>query len=185
MRTTLWKGLILGICVAGSLISLSSAETPYKTLELSIYPPHTEPPPLVGQTVTGSSISLAALKGKAVLLTFWASWCAECLTEMPLFEQLHREFASQGLVILGINVREEKETIQRYAKDFGLTFPLVLDPDGQVTQSYGVIGLPTTILINRDGKTGALAVGSRDWGSAPARTIIQGLLTTSVKQDKK
>ncbi len=136
-------------------------------------------------TVSGQPISLAKLRGNVVLLTFWATWCAECRPEMPLFEQLHGEFAKQGLSILGLNVREDRDTIQRYAKDLGLTFPLVLDPEGDISRSYGVIGIPTTILIGRDGRTAALAVGPRDWGSADARAVIQALLAKPVRRSEK
>jgi peroxiredoxin len=66
----------------------------------------------------------------------------------------------------------------------GLTFPLVLDPKGEISRSYGVIGIPTTILIARDGRTAALAVGPRDWGSAAAREVIQALLAEPAKRSE-
>ncbi|MEE8303908.1 MAG: TlpA disulfide reductase family protein [Candidatus Tectomicrobia bacterium] len=138
------------------------------------------PPPFQGDTVTGQTVSLVDLHGRVVLLNFWASWCAECRPEMPLFEALHHDFAAQGLTVLGINYREETQVIERYAKMLGLTFPLVLDPKGEVTASYGVIGLPTTFLFGRDGRPVALAVGPRAWGSAPARALIQALLAEPV-----
>jgi peroxiredoxin len=103
---------------------------------------------------------------------------------MPLFERLHAEFASQGLAVLGLNIREDQDKIRRYAKALGLTFPLVLDPEGEIARSYGVIGIPTTILIGRDGRTAALAVGPRDWGSAAAREMIQALLAEPAKRSE-
>jgi peroxiredoxin len=156
----------------------------YEALDLSVYPSHTEPPPLSSHTVSGEPISLAKLRGNVVLLTFWASWCAECRPEMPLFERLHAEFARQGLTVLGLNIREDQDQIRRYAKALGLTFPLVLDPEGEIARSYGVIGIPTTILIGRDGRTAALAVGPRDWGSAAAREVIQALLAEPAKRSE-
>ena len=125
-------------------------------------------------------MSLADLHGRVVLVNFWASWCAECRPEMPLFERLHRDYAAQGLTVLGINLREGTQVIERYAKQLGLTFSLVLDPKGSVTATYGVIGLPTTFLIGRDGRPVALGVGPRAWGSAPARALIQALLAEPV-----
>ncbi len=98
---------------------------------------------------------------------------------MPAFEQLHREFTGQGLTVLGVNVREGTKAIESYARELGLTFPLVLDSNGEIRRSYGVIGLPTTFLIGRDGRTVALAIGPREWSSVPARAIIQALLTES------
>jgi peroxiredoxin len=169
----------------GIELSPSMADTPYEALDLSVYPPHTEPPPLVSRTVAGAPISLAKLRGRVVLLTFWASWCAECRPEMPMFERLHGDFAKQGLSILGLNVREDPAQIRRYAKALGLTFPLVLDRKGEISKSYGVIGLPTTILIARDGRTAALAVGPRDWDSAAARQVLQALLAEPAKRSGK
>ena len=95
---------------------------------------------------------------------------------MPELERLYREFAAQGLTVLGVNVREGPQAIQHYATTRGVTFPLVLDPQGTITATYGVVGHPTAFLIGRDGRAIAFAVGPRDWGSAPARAIIQALL---------
>ena len=123
---------------------------------------------------------LHGLRGEVVLLSFWASWCAECRPEMPMLERLHQDFAAQGLTVLGVNFREETSIIQRYAKTLGLTFPLVLDPQGEISRSYGVIGLPTTFLVGRDGRPVALAVGPRVWESQEARALMQVLLAESV-----
>jgi peroxiredoxin len=95
---------------------------------------------------------------------------------MPLFERLHREFAAQGLRVIGINTREGTASVREYSKELGLTFPLVLDPRGEINSAYGVIGLPTTFLIARDGRAVALGVGPREWESEPARALIQTLL---------
>jgi peroxiredoxin len=140
-----------------------------------------QPPAFHGNTPAGQPVALAALRGRVVLLTFWAAWCAECRPEMPLFERLHRDFAAQGLTVLGVNVREGTGVIERYAQELGLTFPLVLDPRGQITALYGVLGLPTTFLIGRDGRAVALAIGPREWESAPARALLQALLAESAE----
>ena len=148
-----------------------------KTLDLSGYPPDTKSPDFSGRTLEGKTVALVGLRGRVVLLTFWASWCLECRPEMPMFEQLHREFARRGLTVLGINVREESELVRRYATELRLTFPLVLDPDGEIGTRYGVIGMPTSFLIGRDGRAVALAVGPREWTSLRARAIIEALLS--------
>jgi peroxiredoxin len=99
---------------------------------------------------------------------------------MPALERLHRDFAPRGLAVLGINAREDREAVRRYAKDLDLTFALVLDPDGKINAAYGVVGLPTTFVVGRDGRAIALAVGPREWESAPARAIIEALLAEPV-----
>jgi peroxiredoxin len=145
-------------------------------LNLTTYSRPTMPPDFNGRTADGSDLSLASLKGKVVLLNFWATWCLECRPEMPAFERLHREFSAQGLAVVGINAREETSTIRKYAKELGLTFPLISDPTGKINSAYGVIGLPTTFLIGRSGRAVALAVGPREWSAKPARALIQALL---------
>ena len=93
-----------------------------------------------------------------------------------MFERLHREFGAQGLSVIGINAREGAAAVRVYAKELGLTFPLILDPSGKINSAYGVIGLPTTFLISRDGRPVALAIGPRDWNGEPARALIPALL---------
>jgi peroxiredoxin len=151
-----------------------------RALNLSAYPSGLWPPPFTGQMTTGQAVSLADFQGRVVLVTFWASWCAECRPEMPLFERLHRDFAARGLTVLGINFAEEQSRVQQYAEELGLTFALVLDPQGELSRLYGVIGLPTTFLVARDGRPVALAIGPRAWESAEARALIQALLAESV-----
>jgi peroxiredoxin len=147
-----------------------------KSLNLSGYPSSMRPPDFSGLSVDGKRASLGGLRGRVVVLNFWATWCQECRPEMPVFERLHREFATRGLSVIGINAREGTAAVRDYSKQLGLTFPLVLDSRGEINSAYGVIGLPTTFLIARDGRTVALAVGPRDWASAPARALIQTLL---------
>jgi peroxiredoxin len=155
-----------------------------RKLDLSTYPRATKPPEFNGRTVDGRTVSPASLQGKVVILNFWATWCKECLEEMPAFEQLHRKFAGQGLTVLAINAREGTSAIQKYGKELSLTFPLILDSKGEINSVYGVVGLPTTFLIGRDGLAVARGVGPRDWASAPARTLIQALLAEPAAKHK-
>jgi cytochrome c biogenesis protein CcmG/thiol:disulfide interchange protein DsbE len=176
-----------GRLLAGGLFLLAvwspaSADEPaltalVKRLDLVGYSPGTKPPPFSGPTLDAQQFSLTNLRGKVVLVNFWASWCADCRPEMPVLEGLHREFASRGLAIVGINAREDARAIGRYARELGLTFPLVIDPGGKNNDLYGVIGIPTTFVIGRDGRAVAFGVGPRDWGSPPARALIEALLT--------
>ena len=170
-----------GIVALMTVLNAAAAERPalpelLNALNLSGYPSVMHPPEFSGFTADGQKVSLAGLSGRAVLLNFWAAWCLECRSEMPTFERLHRELSVQGLAVVGINAREETTTIREYAKELGLTFPLISDPTGKINSAYGVIGLPTTFLIGRSGRAVALAIGPREWGSKPARALIQVLL---------
>ena len=145
-------------------------------LKLSAYPSGWRPPPFAAGTAAGQKVSLADFEGRVVLLNFWATWCSSCLREMPGFEQVHREYAAAGLTVLGVNIQEDEQAIQGYGHKLGLSFPLVLDVNGKISRAYGVLGLPSTYLIGRDGRPVALAVGSREWESPPARALIEALL---------
>lgn len=176
-------GLALGLLIVaqgGPVRAESAIPALLRPLELRGYPTRMPPPSFSGGTLDGRQVVMAALRGKVVLVNFWASWCLECRPEMPVLERLHRELASQGLAVVGINAREEQEAVRRYARELGLTFPLVLDPDGKINAQYGVVGLPTTFLVGRDGRAVAFGVGPREWASAPARALIKALLAEPV-----
>jgi peroxiredoxin len=170
-------GAFLLLAPGGPVSADASAVTSLlKPLDLIGYPARAAPPAFRAETLDRRPVAIADLRGKAVLLNFWASWCLECRPEMPLLERLHQEFASQGLALLGVNAREDPEAVRRYATELRLTFPLVLDPDGKISAAYGVVGLPTTFVIGRDGSAVAFAVGPRQWASTAARDLIRALL---------
>jgi len=178
-----WFWLAWGLLVAAPPRGPARAESPVPALlgplNLVGYPARTMPPQFRGGTVDAGDLSTTDLRGKVVLVNFWASWCLECRSEMPALERLHREFARRGLVVVGVNARESTEAVGRYAATLGLTFPLVLDGEGKIGALYGVVGLPATFLVARDGRAVAYAIGPRAWGSTPARTLIEALLAES------
>jgi cytochrome c biogenesis protein CcmG/thiol:disulfide interchange protein DsbE len=164
-----------------ALCSPAGADVPavaslLKSVNLAAYRPGTMPPPFGSSTLDGRPLALTDLRGRVVILNFWASWCLECRAEMPLLEGLHRAYAARGLAIVGVNAREDARGARRHAKELGLTFPLVLDPDGRINALYGVIGLPTSFIVGRDGRAVAFGVGPHEWGSAPARALLEALL---------
>jgi len=175
------RGLLAFGLLAAALAPAASADEPaltalLKTLDLRGYPSRTAPPQFSGSTLAARQLSMTEYRGRVIVLTFWASWCLECRVEMPALERLQREFSSRGLATIGVNARENKEVVRRYANELGLTFPLVLDRDGKINARYGVIGLPTTFVVGRDGRAIAFAIGPRQWESEPARALIAALL---------
>jgi peroxiredoxin len=140
------------------------------------------PPPFGSSTLDGRPLALTDLRGRVVILNFWASWCLECRAEMPRLESLHRAYASRGLAIVGVNAREDARAARRHAEELDLTFPLVLDPGGKINALYGVIGLPTSFVVGRDGRAVAFGVGPHGWGSAPAHALLEALLAEPVSR---
>lgn len=99
----------------------------------------------------GNTVSLAdLLKGKEVILSFWASWCPECRQQMPVLNRFAREYGNK-IEIIGINVQEPKNVAASFVKEKGLEFKILLDSKGQVSSAYGVVGVPTNVLINKQG----------------------------------
>jgi thiol-disulfide isomerase/thioredoxin len=109
---------------------------------------------------TGKEFSLPDLKGKFVLLDFWATWCAPCRRDLSAVEKLHQEFHRKGLVVLGVNGGEDSETVNEFLLSSKLSYPILLTPDSGVMQSYRVSAFPTVVLIDADGKIVFYHVGA-------------------------
>lgn len=104
-------------------------------------------------SLTGEEVALSSLKGRPVLVNFWATWCPSCVQEVPELEAFYRRHRGEGLVLLAVNVmqRDTPETIAAFVREKGLTFPVLLDAGSEVSQRYQVAYLPTTYLIDRRG----------------------------------
>lgn len=100
-----------------------------------------------------SQASLADLRGRVVLLNVWATWCPPCREEIPVLQALHEEHASEGLEVVGVSVDAAGEAadVARFADRFGVTYPIWLDPQERVSSVFRTTGVPTTLLIGRDG----------------------------------
>lgn len=115
-------------------------------------------PPLVGgpappfnlKALEGLTIDLSDFKGRFVVLNFWATWCVPCIKEMPEFQKAH-ESLSPNVQIIGINLAESKEKIGEFVETYRLSFPVLMDEYGNVSQEYEVLHLPVTYFISPDG----------------------------------
>lgn len=99
----------------------------------------------------GGELSLSDLRGQAVVLNFWATWCGPCEAEMPELQQAAQKYGNSGLVVLGVNQAEPEDIVTDYLERLGISFPIVLDKAVQVSELYRVNSLPTTFFIDRDG----------------------------------
>ena len=118
-------------------------------------------------TVDGEQVSLSSYKGRAVWLTFGASWCAACVAEAPDIQAASEKFKAKGVVVLAIFIREDSPTVKDYADRVGLTYPKVADPDTRIASAYRVYGIPAHFFIDKAGilraiKTGGLAPEQMD-----------------------
>ena len=110
--------------------------------------------------LNGAKVSLQSLRGKAVLLNFWASWCGPCVAEMPHLEKLHREYKNKDVIILGIN-DEDAEVAKNFLKRNGYTFNTLIDAEKQTWRLYRINAIPQSFFITKDGKIAAYVLGAR------------------------
>ena len=108
---------------------------------------------------TPGELSLSSLRGKAVVLNFWASWCVPCKQEAPLLESAWRRWRSRGVVVLGVDWHDFTGDARRFIRKHGLTYPAVSDGSGSGTDSYGLIAVPETFFVNHKGRLTGHLVG--------------------------
>jgi len=127
------------------------------------------PAPAFSLPVLGgdASLSLGSLRGKVVLLNFWATWCKPCEDEMPAMETLYQTLVSQDFALIAVSVDDDRGTVEEFTARMGLTFPILLDPEKRVADAYQSYRFPESYLIDREGVLVARYIGPRDW-DAPA-----------------
>ncbi|HEV8148231.1 MAG TPA: redoxin domain-containing protein [Bryobacteraceae bacterium] len=135
-------------------------------------------PALQAKAMDGSPINVASLKGKVVLLDFWATWCAPCTRELPLLEKLSREFRAKGLVVMGVDVGEERAVVEKFLKTAGVTYPIApITLSDETLAAYSISSYPTVVLIDREGKVASYEIGAR--GEAALRADLKKLGLTA------
>ena len=155
----------------------AAGSDPFEALGVRRLPQPVEPRDFSVATLDGGRLGLADLRGKAVLLNFWATWCPPCLTELPAMERLHRRHLAQGFTVLAVSLDTVGvPVVAAFVRERGLTFPIGLDPAWDVARTYGVRALPTTALLDRQGRTVGTAVGPREWDGPEGTAVVAALL---------
>ncbi len=124
----------------------------------------------------GTRISLKSLQGKAVYVDFWASWCAPCLRSMPAYNELYGRYKDKGLEFVAINVDNPIEDGLDFLIDTPLDFLIPSDPDGETAEAFGVIGMPTSYLIDANGIVRLVHMGFRDGDMEEIEAAIDAVL---------
>ena len=136
-----------------------------------------EAPNFILRDLAGNAISLSQLRGKVVLLNFWATWCGPCRVEMPAMEQLYRTLPRGEFEILAVSTDAQGATVTRpFQKRMGFTFPILHDSGYRVGLAYGGRTIPVTFMVDRQGVVRQKIFGARDWDSPEARDLIQALM---------
>jgi len=128
-------------------------------------------------TLAGTRLAMKDLRGKLVLVNFWATWCVPCQWEMPLMESLYQAYKDRGFVILAISIDQgDVDRVRAFVKDRKLTYPVGLDPSHEVARRFGITGLPATLLVAPDGYIKGVTYGPKEWDGTEARALIASLL---------
>lgn len=170
--------LMLGRCLAALLL----AATPLAALAQSVLQPwtgSTEPPPIELKTAEGRPLALADLRGKLVVVNFWASWCEPCIEEMPSMERLRQRLAGEPFEILAVNFQEGMPRVRAFLAKVPVTFPVVRDTDGAVARSWKVRIFPSSFVIDPHGAIRYAVVGILDWSAPEIEKTLRALLHPS------
>ena len=140
-----------------------------------------EAPAYAAETLDGERTALAGLRGRPVLLNVWATWCHPCRQEIPALEELHRTYAPRGLQVIGVSIDQgdQEQGIREFLQEFGASYPIWLDPDGEIQAAYSTMGVPNTFLIGPDGRLLWKHVGPVTADDAELRRLIEKSLQAS------
>lgn len=138
--------------------------------------PNTIAPDFTLHAADGRNVRLAELRGQVVLVNFWATWCGPCREEMPQLNGLYEKYRKSGFVLLGVNIDDDPRTALATAQKLAVAFPVLLDTDKKVSKLYDLSTMPSTVVIDRDGKVRFLHRGYREGVAAEYEQQIRGLL---------
>jgi len=181
-RTARRRFLFLGILILSMAWMLFSTDRSGSTTAGLIPAPQKGflAPDFTLETLEGKSVTLSNLRGQAVLINFWATWCPPCRAEMPAFQETYTDYEKQGFVIVAVNatLQDNSTDIATFIEEFGLSFPVVLDTEGTVNQLYQVRSLPTSFFVDKEGVISEVVIGG-PIAEALIRSRIEELITNS------
>ena len=125
---------------------------------------------------SGKNLKLSESRGEVILLNFWASWCGPCRQEMPLLDSLHNKYKGLGFKVMGVNVEENSKEAIKILNEIKVSFPVVFDTSNKVSELYNVSAMPSTVLIDRDGKMRYLHKGYKPGDEATYKQWVKKLI---------
>ena len=178
MNTHMLKIITLVITTLFSFSSYAAWEQPELGYDLSKLSKPIDAPNFVLEDMDEYEYDFSEYRGKVVLLNFWATWCPPCKREMPSMERVYQNLKGDKFDVIAINQMEDGDRVFAFTGtlDTQPTFNILLDSKSQVSQRYGVRGLPTTYLIDKKGKVRYRAIGGREFDHPEVEKIIQGLM---------
>ena len=169
---------VLGVLALAGIVALIVAGGPVVAKDPQTLTPVPERPPAPDFNLKdpdGNPVRLADFQGKPLIINFWATWCPPCREEMPSMQRAHEILSGEGIGLIAINVGEDGETVARFAETTQVTFPLPMDEASSVVTGYPVRGLPTTFVVDAQGRLAYVATGEREWDNQALLDLVRGL----------
>ncbi|WP_017940996.1 MULTISPECIES: TlpA disulfide reductase family protein [unclassified Thioalkalivibrio] len=145
------------------LVTLAATAVPATAESLTAIEPRPDAPPLTLEDLDGHAHDLRDYRGRVVVVNFWATWCPPCRDELPSLQRLWEGLGPDGLVVLGVNVGEDADRIFFFTADYPVDFPLLLDRTASAIDTWPVRGIPTTFIIDPEGRIAYRAIGAREF----------------------
>ena len=161
---------LLGVCAMGLMLAGGAQAAGFEARAA------TPAPELKASDLTGAPKTLADYRGQVVLLNFWASWCPPCQREMPSMERLRLKMAGRPLAVVALDSAEATDEVAAFLSKMRLGFPVLLDPDGSNTRRWKVFALPTTFLLDGEGRVRYVLKGPTEWDEGEALEVVESLL---------
>ncbi len=177
---TVRKQLAIGCVVLAIVAGIAYGATRYLRKELFPVELGTKAPDFKAFTLDSipREKRLADYRGKVLMINVWATWCLPCRVEMPSIEALNKAYASKGLKIVAISIDDPgtDATIRAFVKQYGLTFEVLHDAQGKISDEYDITGYPETFIVGKDGVIRKKLMSATDWNSPDARALMDRLL---------
>ena len=177
MRRSLWIAGLLMLSMAATVFSNGPVDSVRPIAQRGVVKPGEPAPNFQLRDMNGQIVSLSDLRGKVVLLNFWATWCGPCRVEMPAMERLYRTYERKDFEILAVSTDAQGVAVTRpFQEENKLTFPILHDSDFRVGLSYGARTLPMTFMVDRQGVVRQHIFGARDWEAPEAHQLVEMLM---------
>jgi thiol-disulfide isomerase/thioredoxin len=165
-----WRPWLTALAV-GLTLSAAQAQVPVP----SAWPASQALPATLFRDLDGRTIRLSDLRGRAVLINFWATWCEPCRAEMPTLQQVADLYGPEKLAVLAVNVKDSDAKVRQFMTSTAMNLPVLPDPEGSIARQWQVRIFPTTVLIGADGRARWRIVGEMDWTGPEAERLLTGL----------
>ena len=178
---TVRRQLAIGCVVLAIVAGIAYGATQYLRKELFPVELGTKAPDFKALTLDSipREKRLADYRGQVLMINVWATWCLPCRVEMPSIEALNKAYASKGLKIVAVSIDDPgtDATIRAFVKQYGLTFEVLHDAQGKISDQYDITGYPETFIVGKDGIIRKKLMSATDWNSPDARALVERLLS--------